>query len=133
PTGDEATELKEPREQPLDVPTVSVSAQESTIDGSSAAGPILTAPHGSNHLDALLAKLLFQRSAVVGPVGDESLRKIFDEARLERLLNQFHLVSRSIRDRYGDRKTRSVCDCHDLGGASATSSANAASFFFAPA
>ncbi len=52
---------------------------------------------------------------VIGLVANNSIRSIPRKATVDRLFNQFHFMGRSAFNVSGDRNTRSVCNCHDLG------------------
>jgi hypothetical protein len=49
---------------------------------------------------------------------DQALGALSEEARRERRFYERDLVRRSARRAYGERKTRSVCQCHELGALS---------------
>lgn len=101
----------EPSEQPLDPPAPTVALQGPAI---LRFAPI--APIRGNHLDpSLLPELLIQGVAVVSLVANQPLRLSVEKSRLKSVLDKSYFVPRSTLDTYGDRKTRAVCDCHDLG------------------
>ena len=80
---------------------------------------------------ALSLKPLIQWVAVVGSVCNEFLRRFIHKQCIQRLLHQIHFMRRSTRNAYGDRKTMSVCDCHDLGALAPLRLANTKTPFFA--
>ncbi len=105
------TKVVEPSEQPLDFPTAAVAPQRPKILGLSSIPPIR-----SDHLDAKLGQqVLVQSVAVVGLVSDQPLRRALGKSTLKSVFDKSYLAPRSTFDTYGDRKTRAVCDCHDLG------------------
>jgi len=105
------SKIVQPSEQPLDFPAATVAAQRTTILRLT---PI--APVWRDHLDPKLhQQLLVQTVAVVGLVSDQPLGRILEKSTLKSVLDKSYLAPRSTLDTYGDRKTRAVCDCHDLG------------------
>lgn len=106
-----SAEVVEPGEQPLDPVATFVAPQGPTI---LRLPPI--APIRGYHLDSvLLPKLLIQSVAVVSLIANQPLRLSVEKSRLKSILDKSYFVPRSTLDTYGDRKTRAVCDCHDLG------------------
>ncbi len=53
--------------------------------------------------------------AVVRLVTNQLIRGILCKAAVNRIFDKFYFVGRSAFNESGDRKTSSVCDCHDLG------------------
>lgn len=107
----DSTKVVEPSEQPLDFPTPAVPAQRPKILGLASIPPV-----GSDHLDAILGQqVLVQRVAVVGLVANQPLRIAREKSTLKSVFDKSYLAPRSTLDTYGDRKTRAVCNCHDLG------------------
>ena len=96
-SGDQAPEVLQPGEEPLDLPTPHVASQGSAVLGS----PTPTRWLGSDHLDAsFLQETLIEVIAVVGLVADQSLGSVFEEAVVERLLDERDFMRRSTRDRH---------------------------------
>ena len=112
PPDNEAAEVVEPGEKPLNLPTPFVSAERS---------PVLCPPNpvpsiGRDHLSPVLFGNLFvERIAIVSFVADESLRIARHPKTIESVLDQGHFSRRSAFRPSGDRKTIAVNDCHDLG------------------
>lgn len=80
----------------------------------------------SNQFHATLtSQLLVKRVTVIGLVTDENIRRFIQKACIKRLFNQLYFMRRSTRNAYGDRKTMSICDCHDLGALAALGLPNA--------
>jgi hypothetical protein len=88
----EPTEVAQPSEEPLDLPTPFVATQRSAI-----LGPLLlaVAAVGSNHLHSQLGQFHVQRIGVVGAVADQASRERIDEAGVEGRGDQTTLVRRS--------------------------------------
>ncbi len=82
---------------------------------------------------ALNHELLVQGIAVIGFIAYDSVRRIMGEAGVYGVLNQLHFMGRRTFNMYGDRKTRSVCDCHDLGAFATLCLADSKTPFFAGA
>jgi hypothetical protein len=72
-------------------------------------------PLRRNQLDvALVAKPLGKLSAVESLVANELRWKVVRHRFVERLVDEDHVVSTTICDANGDRKTSAVCKRHDL-------------------
>jgi len=67
-----------------------------------------------NQLNSGPLKLLIKRIAVIGFVANELFRLLFDKTILQGLLYERDFMRRSTRNAYGERKTITVCHCHDL-------------------
>jgi hypothetical protein len=67
-----------------------------------------------NHFNALLPQFLVQRIAVVSSIPNQSLRFRWDKSRCDSLFHKGDFMRRSTFQVNGDRKTRTVCHCHDL-------------------
>src|SRR5579859_7349536 len=127
---DESSEVLEPSEEPLDLPTSLVATK---------ASPIFELPTSSttsldvrrDETNALLEKLRIERIAVVGLVADERVRQLTHEPLFDHLLDELGFVGRSASNANGERKTRAVCDCHDLGPLAALGFADAEPPFLA--
>ena len=105
------TKVVEPSEQPLDFPTTPVAPQRTKILRLPAIAPVR-----SDHLDAKFCQqMLVQRVTVVSLVSDQPVRIALEKSTFKSVLDKSHFAPRSTFDAYGDRKTRAVCDGHDLG------------------
>jgi hypothetical protein len=106
-----ATEVLQPRKQPLNLPPPLVSPEYS---------PILCRGFYSirlvrrDHLDALLPKLLIQRIRVIRSVAYESLWLFIGKNFSDSFSDKSDLMRRSRRRVYGERKTIAVCHRHEL-------------------
>jgi hypothetical protein len=128
PTGDEASEVMHPGEQPFHFPASAVAAQLASILGSAFA----SAPVGGDQLDAIRGGELFiERVRVVGFVPDEPRREFVEKASGKNLFHKPALGRRSALDRYGERKTVASGDSDDLGALAASGRANCEAPFFA--
>lgn len=108
-----APEVLKPREEAFHFPSPAVSPQRSTI---LRAGTNPVRPVRSNQLDVLFVpQPLVQRVAVVGLISDQPSRWMDCPTALQGGFYERHFVRRRTRDVHGDRKTRAVCNGHDLG------------------
>jgi hypothetical protein len=129
PASHQSSELFEPREESLNLPSTTVAPHSAGVASSTAASA-----DRSNELDsAFLAKALRQRAAVEALVPDEVRGEVFDERFVERLLYEGDVMSRTIPDANGDRKTIAVCNRHDFRRAAGTATPDTRSPFLAPA
>src|SRR6185295_7427299 len=122
------TEMIEPGEQAFDFPAALVTAQGPAVlcfENS------VSAMWRDQFNAALLPESAGQRIAVVGSVTDEPLGHLAKETVVERLFDESDLVRRSTCNGYRDRKTRAVCNGHDLGPLAAFRLTNASTPFFA--
>lgn len=130
PTHDQAPEVLQPCEEPLDFPPALVTSEFSPV---LAVPSCAITPMRGDQLDSmLLGKSIVHRIAVIPLVGNQPFRLIGYEAVLDRGLDQLLLMRRSARNPEGDRKTMAVCDCHELGPFADERSTNAIAPFFAP-
>ena len=105
------TVVVEPTDQPLHLPAAFVSTQLSTILGLRLA-PV--APVRSNQLDTLRFERRVKRIGVVCFVSDEFFRRGYNESSLQSSLNKGDFMRRSTLNVYGEWKTSSICNHHDL-------------------
>ncbi len=130
PANDDATKVMKPREQTLDLPATTVTAQAATVlscRGHAHKFVRRDELHTVTFLDALV-----QRIAVVSAVTNHSLGSFPEEALLERRFNEFCFMRRSAGHVHGERKTMAVCDCHDFAAFAALCRADTRAPFFAP-
>ena len=85
--------------------------------------------------DDFNAVLLFQSLvkwiAVVCFISYQKIWGFIQKTLADSLINQLYFVGRGAFDMSGDRKTRSVCNCHDLGAFAAFRIADSTTPFFA--
>lgn len=120
----------EPSEKALDLPTSAVSPNGSTILGFR---PDSVPFVRRDHLDPKSGQVPVQGVAVIGLVADDPLRELRKKAPIKGFPDQLHFMRRSAGHVEGVRKTRSVCNCHDLGPFPPLSWSNAGAPFFAGA
>lgn len=128
PTHDQASEVFQPCEKPLDFPAPLVTPEFSAV---LALRSCATATVRCDQLDSLFGEPIVQSTTVIPLVANQSLRLLGYEAVLDRNCNQFLLMRCSTRNPKGDRKTMAVCDCHELGPFADERSTNAIAPFFA--
>jgi len=80
-----------------------------------------------------LAKLLIKFIAIVSFIPYKFIWRVLGKATVNSSFNQLHFMGRSAFNVSGDRKTRSVCDGHDLGALAALCLADSKTPFFAGA
>ena len=129
PTANQAAEIVEPGEEPLDSPAAAVATQFAAVlrDGSMAI--VLVRRDEPNAVFSPQA--LVERIAVVGAVPDHSFWLGSCEALLDGCFDELRFMRRSAGDAAGDRKTMAVCDRHDFTAFSAASRADSSAPFFA--
>ncbi len=81
----------------------------------------------------LFAKPRVQRIAVVGAVADQKVGGMLEETVVDRLLRERDFMWRSTCNPGGDRKTKAVCNGHDLGPFPALRFSDGRAPFLAPA
>ena len=111
PSGDEPTEVMQPREKSLHLPAMAVAAQLAPI----LCFYLALAAMRSDQLDSVFfCQLLVERVRVVGFVADEPLREFIEEASAEDAFDELAFVRRSTFHRYGKWKTVIRGDSDDL-------------------
>src|SRR3989442_8837115 len=130
PTHQQASEVLQPGEEPVDLPAAFVTPEFS---------PVLAVPSGAittvrgDQLDAVpLGKPIDHCVAVISLIANQSFRLVGHEAVLDGGLDELLFMRRSARNPEGDRKTMAVCDCHELAPFADERSTNAIAPFFAP-
>src|SRR6266542_2382080 len=107
-----SAEVEEPGKEPFDLPASDVASQRPSVLG----GDFAVALVGGDHLRAVVIEELFiQPVAVVGLVPNQAFGHVRYEAFFQGFFNQFHFSWRSAFCPQGERKTRAVCNAHDLG------------------
>ena len=129
PTHQQASEVLQPCEKPLDFPPSFVAPEFSAV---LAMGTRAIAAVRCNQLDSLPGQLIVQRIAVIPLVGNQSFRLLRYEAVFDGGIDKLLLMRRSACNPQGDRKTMAVCDCHELAPFADERSTNAIAPFFAP-
>jgi len=108
----DSPEIVEPGEKAFDLPTSSVSPERPPV---LCLGPFPPALMRRNHFDAQAGQRLIQGIAVIGLVADKLFGQPEEKTAPQGGLDQFYFMRRSTFHVSGDRKTRSVCNGHDLG------------------
>ena len=124
-----ATEILQPREEAFNFPAATVTPQGPTILSFGSLSPVW-----SNHFNApVLFQLGVEFVAIVGFVSDEPFGKLIGKTSVQGRFNQSHFMRRRAGHVYGERNTRNVCHCHDLGALAALCFTNGIAPFFAGA
>ena len=111
-SGHGAAVVADPSEEALDLPSPLASAQFSAVLGGF---PLVIASVRRDELHALLSHLSVQLVTIISTVSNHALRHFPYEARQEHIGHELHFMGACSVGPYGDRKTSSVCDDHDLG------------------
>jgi len=82
---------------------------------------------------ALFKKLLIKLVTVIRLIPNQFIRCVFRKTAVYGCFNKLYFMGRSAFNVSGDRNTRSVCDCHDLGAFAALCLADSKTPFFAGA
>ncbi len=88
---------------------------------------------GDHFNTTIVKELVIKFIAVVGLVANQLVGCILGKTGVYGILNKLYLVGRSAFHVSGDRKTSSVCDCHDLGAFATLCLADSKTPFFAGA
>ena len=124
-----AAEVLQPGKKPFDFPTAAVTSQGATI---LRFDPFL--PVWGDHFNApILFQLGVKLVAVVSLVADQAPWQFIGKYALQGVLHQSHFMRRRACHVKGERKTSSVCHCHDLGAFAALGFTNGTAPFFAGA
>ena len=127
--GHESTEVLQPREEALDLPAAAVATQLAPVLRLVLPGR----PMRRNELDPPGEHPGIQRVAVIAAIANESCRQRAEEARLQCGFDEREFAGVCTCDSNGERKTSTVCDCHDLGAFPFSGEADGEAPFFAPA
>jgi hypothetical protein len=126
---DKSAEVVKPCKEAFDFPSASVTPHGATVLGHAYSA----SPVGSDEFDAaLFFEALVERVAVVGRVANQAIGRVVEHALVDGGFDEGYLVGRSTCNVNGDRKTMSVCDCHDLGALAALGFPHARPPFLAP-
>jgi len=112
PTIGEAPVVEQPCEQAFDLPALHVVAQRPPV---LRPGPGATRAMRRDQLDpAFFPEPKVERIAVVSSVSNKTIGCVLEKTGIERGLDERDFMRRSTCNPCGDRKTRAVCDRHDL-------------------
>ena len=130
-SNDKPSEVLKPGKEPFDLPSSAVRSQLPSILGFRFLAPLTM---WRDHFNlAFIKQSLIKAITVIGFVADQLVWSILGKASVYGCFNQFHFMGRSAFNVSGDRNTRSVCDCHDLGSFAALCLADSKTPFFAGA
>lgn len=127
--GHQAAEVLQRREEALDLPAAAVAPELPAVLGH-------VSPGGAVRREERYPALGhpgIHGVTVVAAVADNSLRQRPEKARLQRVLDEGDVPGIRTCDSNGERKTSTVCDCHDLGAFAFAGESDGAAPFFAPA
>ena len=130
-SNDQPPEILKPGKQSFDLPPAPIRPQFSSILGFRSLSSLSMRRYNLNL--ALLKHPPIKLIAVIGLIANQFIRGILGKTAVDGFLNQFHFVGRSAFNVSGDRNTRSVCNCHDLGAFAALCLADSKTPFFAGA
>lgn len=125
----QAPEVLQPPEEPFDLPAAAVAAELPPVLLVVAPGTAV----GRDELDPALGQPGIELVAVVALVADQARDLAPEEAGVERGVDEGRLGGIRTCDSNGERKTSTVCDCHDLGAFAFAGEADGGAPFFAPA
>ena len=128
PSDHESPEVMEPGEEAFYFPASFVSSKWSSILGFR---PLAPGPMRRDHINAQHRQFIVQRIAVISLVPNDSFGKLDQESAFDGLSDQLHFMRRSAGHVEGVRKTRAVCNGHDLGPLAPFSFPNAKAPLFA--
>ena len=127
-TDNQPSEVLKPGKQALYLPSAPIAPEFS---------PILSIRFFSsftmwrNHFNTTFVKQLFIKFvAIVSFITNQLVRCISSKAAVYRIFDKLYLMGRSAFNVSGDRKTSSVCNCHDLGAFAAFCLADSKTAFF---
>jgi hypothetical protein len=124
-------EVLKPGKQALYLPSAPIASQFPAVLGIRF---FTSFAMGCDHFDtSIIKESIVKWIAVVRLITNQLVRGILSKAAVYRILDKFYLVGRSAFHVSGDRKTRSVCNCHDLGAFAALCLADSKTPFFAGA
>jgi len=130
-SNNQSPEVLKPGKQAFNFPSTPITSQLSTILGRRLFAP---ATMWRNHFNAtFLEKLLIKAIAIIGFIANKLVRSIPSKTAVYSCLDKLYFMGRSAFNVSGDRKTSSVCDCHDLGAFAALCLADSKTPFFAGA
>ena len=129
PTNYQPPKILRPGKKPFNFPSASIRPQFPTILGFWFFASSAMRRYHFNI--AIIAQSLIEAVTVICLVANYFIRRILSKATVNRRFNQFHFMGRSAFNVNGDRNTRSVRDCHDLGAFATLCLADRKTPFFA--
>ena len=125
----QSSEVLKPSKHALDFPSTTIAAQLASVLGVQFSTALSMRRDHFN--TAFLRKRLIKSIAIVGLISNKPVRGIFSKATIYGRFHQLYFMGRSAFNVSGDRKTSSVCNCHDLGALAALCLADSKTPFFA--
>ena len=127
----QSPEVLKPGKQALNLPSTPVASQFPAVLGSwFLASHTMRCDHFNT---TFIEKLIVKFIAVVRLNTNKLIRRKFSKTAVYSGFDKLYLMGRSAFNVSGDRKTSSVCDCHDLGAFAALCLADSKAPFFAGA
>ncbi len=127
----QSPEVLKPGKQALNFPTAPITPELSAILARGFFAPFAM---WRNHFNAtLFEKLLIKAIAIIGFIANKLVRSIAGKTAVDGCLDKLYFMGRSTFHMSGDRKTKSVCNCQDLGAFAALCLADSKTPFFAGA
>ena len=108
---DKTTEVMQPCEQTFDLPSAAIAPQGTPVLCFGSISPV----RGDHFNTPILLQLDVELVAVIGLVANQTPRQLIGKSVIQRVFNQGHFMRRRACHVKGERKTSSVCHCHDLG------------------
>lgn len=127
--GDEALEVLQLREEALHFPAAAVPAELPGVLGDA---PTCRSMR-RDELNAAFGQRGIQRIGFVPAVADYVGGELADEPMLQRIVDKRAFAGNCTCDGSGERKTSTVCECHDLGAFPFAGQPDGEAPFFAPA
>ena len=125
----QSSEVMKPRKEAFDFPPSLVAPEFSAILGPRFFSPLSV--WGNHFCFSFTQQLPVQPVAVISLVTNQMPRGLADKTAIDGRLNQLYFMGRSTFNVSGDRKTRNVCNGHDLGAFAASRLADSKTPFFA--
>jgi hypothetical protein len=110
-THNQKPEVRKPGEESFDFPSALITTKLSDIEGALCSA--LSAEWGNQINAAFTQKPFIQCFAVVGPIANHSISRIWGKADVDGRLNEFYFMGRGALNVSGHRKTCSVCEGHN--------------------
>ena len=130
-TNNQTAKVLKPSEQAFNLPSLSISPQDSTILGHSLSSiPFVRCDHLNT---SFFGQPFIQLVAVIRSVTNDFLRHIFEKTGIQCIINKRYFMRVSTGCVDGDRKTKSVCEAHNFGSFALFGFAHTIAPFFAGA
>lgn len=130
-TNDDPTKIIEPCKEAFDAPTTPIAPQHPSILTGSF--PSVRFVRCDKFNGVVSTQLFIEGVAIIRPVTDQALRILIDPKILECRFNEGYFMRRSAGNAHCERKTRAVCNCHDLAALPVLGFSDFKPLFLAPA